>query len=770
MIRAFPSRAEFIPLSVERIEIRFTLAALAVACMLLYSNAYAQPSPALPRPPEILAVEVGLSGHYKAGHWTAVRVTLRGGSEPVRGQLSVTVPDGDGVPSRVAEPIALEPDRDTTAMLSARFGRLDSQMDVELRAGEEVVANKAFRSSSTPAADGYSPALPSTFRLIATLASDSAGVEQAMGVLREESDEKTVAFQLDSASPLPTRWYGLESLDTLVLSTSDPDTYASLKPDGPEIEALDQWVRMGGKLLIALGSQAESVLAEGAPLARFVPGRLQRTVVLRQTGALEAYAGGAVPVPRGPGGRLEFRAPQLDAVQGVVEAREGNLPLVIRSARGLGQVIFLAADLDASPLRSWPDRGLLVARLLDWTPEPGDELREGSALMHYGFTDMSGQLRRALDQYRGVAPFSLWIVAAPVGAYLLLIGPVDYFLLRRFSPRMEFTWITFPLIVIGFSAGAYLLGHRFKGREVRVNQVTLVDVDAESKQLRGTWWAGMFSPRMDRYDLSLLPPGESNKLPRADSTVFSWLGLPGHALGGMDPVAATPVNVRQPYAFSPQLDAISEIPIQVWATKSLTARWHGPAAAVPDTRLADEDGVPVGTVVNTLDFPLEDCLLAYGRWAYQLGTLEPGQAARVGPMIPRRELRTLLTGRKLVRDETDKFQQESTPYDPSSVDPAYILRTMMFFDMAGGRRYTGLMNRYQEFVDLSGLLKTNRAILVGSVPSTSVAKCGATLSVHGEPVAGPQDRQWAVYRFVLPVQQDREGQKKVPLFRDEDKP
>lgn len=768
MMRMFPRKAEFIPLvfnrpSFERMKIRFTL--LALVCLLLPSTAHAQPSPALPRSAEILGVEVGLSGHYKAGHWTPVRVTLRGGSEPVQGLLSVTVPDGDGVPSRVGDPIELKPDQQTTTTLFTRFGRLDSQMSVELRAGDEVVAEKEFRSSSTPAPDAYSPALPSTFRLIGTLARDSAGVEQAMGVLREEPDEKTVAFPLDSVSALPARWYGLESLDTLVLSAGDAEIYSGLKPDGPEMEALDQWVRMGGKLLIAVGSQAESVLAEGAPLARFAPGRLQRTIVAPRdvTGALETYAGGATPVP----GRLEFRVPQLDEVQGIVEARFINLPLVIRSARGLGQVIFLAADLDAPPLSAWPDRGLLVARLLDLAPEPGDELREGSALMHYGFTDMAGQLRRALDQYQGVAPFSFWIVAALVGAYLLLIGPVDYFLLRRFSPRMEFTWVTFPLIVIGFSVGAYLLGHRFKGDEVRVNQVTLVDVDAESKQLRGTWWAGMFSPRMDRYDFSLLPPGGESRENAARSLVFSWLGLPGQALGGMDPVAASPVNVRQPYTFSPDLDALAETPIQVWATKSLTARWHGPAAAVPETQLVDEDGVPVGTVINTLEFPLEDCLLAYGRWAYQLGTLEPGQAARVGPMIPRRELRTLLTGRKLVRDETDKFQQESTPYDPSSVDPAYILRTMMFFDMAGGRSYTGLMSRYQDFVDLTGLLKTDRAILVASVPAGTEARHGASLLVDGKPAADPRDRQWSVYRFVFPVKQDRAGERKVPLFREQ---
>ena len=41
----------------------------------------------------------------------------------------------------------------------------------------------------------------------------------------------------------------------------------------------------------------------------------------------------------------------------------------------------------------------------------------------------------------------------------------------------------------------------------------------------------------------------------------------------------------------------------------------------------------------------------------------------------------------------------------------------MFYEAAGGRRYTGLGNAYQDFVDLSTLLKADRAILVTQEPS-----------------------------------------------------
>src|SRR5690606_37398840 len=41
-------------------------------------------------------VEIGLAQTWKIGHWTPVRVTLASGSSPVKGRLSLILPDSDG--------------------------------------------------------------------------------------------------------------------------------------------------------------------------------------------------------------------------------------------------------------------------------------------------------------------------------------------------------------------------------------------------------------------------------------------------------------------------------------------------------------------------------------------------------------------------------------------------------------------------------------------------------------------------------------------------
>ena len=166
------------------------------------------------------------------------------------------------------------------------------------------------------------------------------------------------------------------------------------------------------------------------------------------------------------------------------------------------------------------------------------------------------------------------------------------------------------------------------------------------------------------------------------------------------------------------------------------ARWNAPTKAFPEADLTDDNQLLVGTLVNTLDFPLEQCIVAYGRSVYELGTIGPGEVARLGAMSKRSELKTLLTGRKVVFTETnDKYRQEVTPYDQSSTDVPYILRMMMFYQAAGAERYTGLWNAYQDFVDLSTLLQADRAILVAQGPAGGQEKSrGATLLRDGRPL------------------------------------
>ncbi len=221
----------------------------------------------------------------------------------------------------------------------------------------------------------------------------------------------------------------------------------------------------------------------------------------------------------------------------------------------------------------------------------------------------------------------------------------------------------------------------------------------------------------------------------------------------MNPRAANPTLWPEHYSFAPDLRAMLGVPIQVWSTKSFTGRWSASTSAFPRAELSDQEQSISGSITNTLSFPLKNCLLAYDRWVYELGTLAPGQAAILDQNVKRSELKTLLTGKKAIFEE--KYHQEITPYESTSTDVAYILRIMMFYNAIDGQSYTRMDNEYQTFVDLSDLLKTGRAILTAQGPDQSMEKYqGAALLRDDKLLAGPADKHITLYRFVFPVKRE----------------
>ena len=65
--------------------------------------------------------------------------------------------------------------------------------------------------------------------------------------------------------------------------------FRKLTPDDARIKALDEWIRMGGRLVLCVGSQADEVLAANSPLAAFAPGRLETIVTSRSDRRLGAF-------------------------------------------------------------------------------------------------------------------------------------------------------------------------------------------------------------------------------------------------------------------------------------------------------------------------------------------------------------------------------------------------------------------------------------------------------------------------------------------------
>lgn len=704
--------------------------------------------------PEVVSLRYGFGGKYKAGHFTPVQVDLRGGRENLACLVELTVPDGDGYPTVIGteRPLQLLAGQPHRVTMYAKPGRVSSTTQVTLREATTgaVVARRQFDSSPLPDQDHYEEALLSTQRLFVSLG-PSIGVESAVAIRRREVDRSADIARLEQASELPTRWYGYDGVDMLVLSTSQPEIYRQLPPDSPQWAALDEWIQLGGRLLVCVGREAPEMLAADGPLARYAPGSFDEVVPLRDFASLEEYSEDLVnPVPLGRGGR-GLEVARLTGVQGLVEVRAADdLPLVVRSPYGLGQVVFMALDLDDVRLDAWKAREKFVARLLGLPTRPSPS-EDTDTQRYYQTYDLASELRSGLDQFQGVKVAPFWLVAVLVLGYIVLIGPGDYFFVRRVLKRMEYTWITFPIIVIVVSGGAYLLARWMKGDELLVNQIDVVDVDLSSGLVRGTSWTQVFSPVAAGYDVASRAELPTGAVDDSAQTLVTWLGLPGPLLGGMNQAAGDAPLWSRPYRLASQFEAMLGVPIQVWSTKGFTTRWHSRSAAGADWIEADLQGRSnnglEGTITNRLDVPLKDAFLVYGDWYFRLDELAAGATF---------ELDANRVGRRTLRSELGSSNDEEQFVVPSFYggplgDRDEIIRRMMFYSALFDEDNENFVSRYHSFLDLGRYVAPGmgRAALVARID-----RAGSALLLNGQPVDGPNDQHWHTYRFLLHVEPD----------------
>ena len=288
------------------------------------------------RPPEWCpACRVGFDGCYKAGLWTPVEVILRGGSQSLRGRVSLTVPDGDGVASRVVTPperarLASRPARRPRSRCTFASAAFAVGLTAEFRGrwprrcGEDVSWRRPTRGRTVFPGRESRP-------LIVCLGGVGArrwkrrarwaGWSRSGGRSWRRSTTWTACPISGTATKASTPW---------CFPPRTPELCRQFAPGSPQLEALDQWVRMGGRLVLCAGDTPRRCWAK-APPWRVRPRTAAKAWCRCGRPAGWKSMPAAPSRSSGHGGESLLDVPRLTGVEGVVEAREADLPLVIRT-------------------------------------------------------------------------------------------------------------------------------------------------------------------------------------------------------------------------------------------------------------------------------------------------------------------------------------------------------------------------------------------------------------------------------------------------------
>jgi hypothetical protein len=414
-----------------------------------------------------MVVTAGFDGycrHGDGGDWCAVYAVLSNEGRDVEGELRVVAAAAAGAPTVYARRVVL-PARSRKAYFlyypSAEYGSR-SRLAVQLVAGDTVLSSEQAAVTWLDEGD----------RLYGVASSNPSALNFLSDVAPPGGRAAVAHLSLETLPPDPLGWQGL---DVLVLN--DVDT-AGLS--GEQRRALETWVAHGGHLVVGGGAGAARTVAKVADLLPVAVGSTRLADDLR---ALGERMGASIAA--GP-----YAVAEAGLRDGEVLVEQGGLILWARRTLGMGRVDFVAFDAGLNPFVRWNDN----IRLWKWFV--GTEAAGARR-----FAVRNGyRAREAINAVPGLELPSMLHILAFMLVYTLLVGPVNYLVLRKLD-RRELAWLTVPALALGFTAMAYVAGFQIRGGTAIVHRLAVVYVPQGSSVGSASEVVGLFSPRRTSYDV-----------------------------------------------------------------------------------------------------------------------------------------------------------------------------------------------------------------------------------------------------------------------------
>ena len=564
-------------------KIRFTIPFLLVLALSLTA---APPSDAQQNSPVALTIRAGYDGFIKENMWLPVRVIVANEGPDVIGSLEIEVTRYDGGTVRYTRPIELpQQSRKEVFMYAAAEGFLN-RVQVNLLQDDEVLADATTRVSQIGDAD-----------LLYGVIAGSPSAFQNLGDIDPFNGQGYFAqLDLDDLPPASAAW---RSLDVLLFS--DTDT-GGLSP--AQTAALDTWIAAGGRLILAGGPGWQRTLAGLGDLS---PVSLTGTATLTDLEALGAYT--FSEPPEGPA-----QITTGDPVQSAEVLLEiEDVPVIIERSVGYGAIDYLAFDPALAPFNGWSGMTGVYRNLLADPSQPPSWTHPQRNWFNAG---------EAVNAVPGVDLPSIWQMCAFAGAYVFVVGPLNFILLRRMR-KQEYAWLTVPGFVILFSAISFLAGFAFRGTRPILHRLGVVQVWEGAERAQVEMVVGLFSPRRATYDVMVSGDALIGPIPET--------GFSGPAGASIDETTLE----------SGERALVRDMQVDVGAVTSFVV--SGQMAAplfsseliyeFDDPRTSGETiGGSVklqGSVTNLTDFTLQDAVLLAPSSVQSLGDLVPGEPVDV---------------------------------------------------------------------------------------------------------------------------------------------
>ena len=318
---------------------------------------------------------------------------------------------------------------------------------------------------------------------------------------------------------------------------------------------------------------------------------------------LATFAAASAPV-----GQAVAAEGQLTADAVSLSAAEGA-SLVAYRPDGFGWVAFAAIDPALAPFKGWDGLGGFFRAILAISTNRPDW---ATGIFNWSSAE------QAAKAVPGLIVPSPWEICGFLALYIIVVGPLNYLVLRRFKHR-SWAWFTIPAVVLVFSAGAYVTGYQLRGTEAVLHRLTVVEVWPGAERAQAEQIVGLFSPRRTTYAVTFEPDIVAKPLP------YASFAPPNAAREVVEQADQTRLpQVRTEIGAVNVYIAQGQVPSPHFAS-SLTQHFGG--------ALAKGGATLEGSLSNQSNLTLTDAVLLAPGGSQRLGSIQPGQSVNIAPLL-----------------------------------------------------------------------------------------------------------------------------------------
>jgi hypothetical protein len=456
-----------------------------------------------------LQVDIGWNGGFRPGRWAPVYITAADDNAlPARNVIiEITAPHDKTFALRILNPATIRPDPTTILVYVPLTFQLEDTVAVIRDAGNfKKLAETPFDKSQDPFGRGRVYYGSGGGEILLGV---SGTAQHGLGFLKGQFkwfDENTPAnpkpgqpappqpdINVGYLEPrlLPDARVGYECLDALVLAEVDLVILSEQRQ-----EAIATWVRGGGRLIFWAG---DGIIPAESPIVKLLPCEIGAAQSISLTLADTKSAGLVSRVEKLTSRKVNPApdAAKLDLLGGKGAAYVGRA--------GMGQVAVLSFDASKlifsdsiSGRKFWRPIFHRVLKTREDKPQNN----------YYGYGADPSETRRLaaadkiidrLGNVPGVGKFDFSYVAFVLIAMMFIVGPVDWWVLRKLG-RQEWTWVTTGGWIALITFSALYVGHILKSGDLHYRTVRVID-QADGQVVGVLDITGIYSPRTQAYNL-----------------------------------------------------------------------------------------------------------------------------------------------------------------------------------------------------------------------------------------------------------------------------